>query len=310
MRKKILITVMAAALAGSMAFNSFANSLKIPASEYGSMTVRSAVAPSTGHTIKYVAGKEMKFPGWIWRNGYCYYYQNTNANSILKNCTTPDGYTVDAEGRWTVNGVPQHDGLGSVVIGTDALYAGKNDEERAAVMKQLLEDTFAKYGYGENGIASMESYESGNYWEVTGIRAGVLHNSANGNYIDAYLGDWWTDHENMQLDNYCERFERIAKIVLGDHAGQEFYNDIKTAADPKGGNSAFVPVFDANGQYQMYTGEDGLTHVKGTWVGAEGDGINFALFPLAKWNGKKTDYGKTIAISGNISNGEFDVEVK
>ncbi len=43
---------------------------------------------------------------WQWIDGYCYCF---DANGKLyTNCTTPDGYTVDAEGRWTVDGVLQY----------------------------------------------------------------------------------------------------------------------------------------------------------------------------------------------------------
>ena len=48
----------------------------------------------------------------------------------ITNGTTPDGYTVDEQGRWMVNGVVQYNGYGSLQVGTDALYAGKGDLER------------------------------------------------------------------------------------------------------------------------------------------------------------------------------------
>lgn len=42
--------------------------------------------------------------GWYWINEKCYYFKD---NVICKNTTTPDGYTVDKTGAWTVNGVVQ-----------------------------------------------------------------------------------------------------------------------------------------------------------------------------------------------------------
>ncbi|MDO5416170.1 MAG: hypothetical protein Q4F29_03130 [Lachnospiraceae bacterium] len=43
--------------------------------------------------------------GWSWVNGCCYYF--TPEGYCLVNTTTPDGYTVDASGAWTVDGVVQ-----------------------------------------------------------------------------------------------------------------------------------------------------------------------------------------------------------
>ena len=66
------------------------------------------------------------FPCWIWYQGYCYYYdQNGN---YLTNTTTPDGYTVDELGRWTVNGNPIHNGAGNYKMNTED-YNGKSDDE-------------------------------------------------------------------------------------------------------------------------------------------------------------------------------------
>ena len=48
--------------------------------------------------------------GWQWIDGNCYYLdsQGQNEGALYRNTTTPDGFTVDAEGRWVVNGAVQH----------------------------------------------------------------------------------------------------------------------------------------------------------------------------------------------------------
>ena len=43
--------------------------------------------------------------GWQWIEGKCYYF--TPEGYCLLNTTTPDGYTVDDTGAWTVNGIVQ-----------------------------------------------------------------------------------------------------------------------------------------------------------------------------------------------------------
>ena len=47
--------------------------------------------------------------GWQWIDGNCYYLdsQGQNEGALYRNTTTPDGYAVDAEGRWIVNGAVQ-----------------------------------------------------------------------------------------------------------------------------------------------------------------------------------------------------------
>ena len=47
--------------------------------------------------------------GWQWIDGACYYLdlQGQNEGALYRNVTTPDGFTVDSEGRWVVNGAVQ-----------------------------------------------------------------------------------------------------------------------------------------------------------------------------------------------------------
>ena len=47
--------------------------------------------------------------GWQWIDGNCYYLdsQGQNEGALYRNTTTPDGYAVDTEGRWVVNGAVQ-----------------------------------------------------------------------------------------------------------------------------------------------------------------------------------------------------------
>lgn len=41
--------------------------------------------------------------GWNWINGRCYYLE-PESGRMLSDTVTPDGYTVDSSGAWTVNG--------------------------------------------------------------------------------------------------------------------------------------------------------------------------------------------------------------
>ena len=51
--------------------------------------------------------------GWVLINHKYYYLSQTSSTkqpvgSLLTSTTTPDGYTVNANGEWTVNGVVQY----------------------------------------------------------------------------------------------------------------------------------------------------------------------------------------------------------
>ena len=43
---------------------------------------------------------------WAWIDGYCYLFDQDG--KMYADCTTPDGYTVNADGKWTVNGTVQY----------------------------------------------------------------------------------------------------------------------------------------------------------------------------------------------------------
>ena len=60
--------------------------------------------------------------GWQWIDGKCYYFDGNGY--MLSNTTTPDGYTVDSSGAWTVNGVVQTQATGST---GNAAHSGNYD---------------------------------------------------------------------------------------------------------------------------------------------------------------------------------------
>ena len=67
--------------------------------------------------------------GWNWIDGYCYYFDN-QSGALLVNTTTPDGYEVNADGKWEKDGkVMFSQGKGhSSTVGT----VGSNTNQSAA----------------------------------------------------------------------------------------------------------------------------------------------------------------------------------
>ena len=53
------------------------------------------------------------YTGWNWIGGRCYYFMEKDVENgakkgmLLRNTVTPDGYTVDHTGAWTVDGQVQ-----------------------------------------------------------------------------------------------------------------------------------------------------------------------------------------------------------
>lgn len=215
---------------------------------------------------------------------------------------TPDGYTVDELGRWTENGVPQSNGYGSFVIGTDELYAEKNDDERWSVMKSLYENLFANYKRGSEYAVAMMATSDNVYdtWTKEGKAVHqVIHNSgADFSYLHLDVANVWNDAENDLGCYNTEVIEKMIKIACGDHVGQELFDDIRKAAEPANGGDYEIVVFDENGQLIWLDSNHVLTKT----ITNSGDGVDFSLFDLNKWNGRKTDYGKTIEIVPGIKN--------
>ena len=87
-----------------------------------------AVAMTMGSAMTSFAGWQSDANGWWWQNedgsypsntwqwiggngdgvAECYYFDGNGY--MLANTTTPDGYQVNADGAWTVNGVVQTQG--------------------------------------------------------------------------------------------------------------------------------------------------------------------------------------------------------
>ena len=310
MKRRIITLALAILLTISTCMTSFAGTPHgITPYVAGGRTIR------TGHNeigeLRYACGEITPVPGWLWINGYCYYFTDKNRLGKCTNTVTPDGYTVDAEGRWTVNGVPQHNGYGSFVLGTDTLYAGKDDNARWLAMRGELEKLFAANidADGIDGIA-MISYDNSVQGSTGyGGNYNIIHNSANGDYISAWLPSFGNDSPDGYGNLVNETFEKSVKLIMGDHIGQEFFNAVRAAADPCVAGGTAIK-YDANGNpistKKAYTAFDGsIVYLDGyetQETATQTDGINWNLFDLNAWQGRKTDYGKTMTFELRESN--------
>jgi len=63
------------------------------------------------------AAEGIMLTGWNWIDGYCYYFNSQSGpdqGKLLVNTTTPDGYKVNADGKWEKDG--------KVVLNTEINY--------------------------------------------------------------------------------------------------------------------------------------------------------------------------------------------
>lgn len=282
-----------------------------------SAPVYAAVTNRTADGLVYTDNDQnIHYPLWIWVNGYCYYYQN--AATILKNTTTPDGYTVDAEGRWTVNGVPQTNGYGGYAMGT-ADYAGKTNDEIWSIMKSKLEPVFlAGIPMSTGATASILpdeiSFDIGT-GGVVGNDINVYHNNGvYGTFITATIGNDWSDMVDATGAStktiYAQKpyiKEKTIKAVVGDQIGQELFNYIRAHADKttpgyitetdENGNPIYG-WFDpgVNGEPDKFIIDPNGTDTRSRYVENCGDGIYAQTLDLSMWQNRTTDYGKRFSV--------------
>lgn len=107
--------------------------------------------------------------GWQWIDGNkdgiseCYYF--TPNGYIVTNGKTPDGYDVNADGQWTINGVVQTIGAAAAqATGTantnrpsskeiiDYLYRGRNAEIRNEAIGKLIDTSKPEWNNGVTNI--------------------------------------------------------------------------------------------------------------------------------------------------------------
>lgn len=299
--------------------------------------------PGTGvddRTFIYTDNSDnINYPCWIWVDGYCYYYQN--AGTILKNTTTPDGYTVDSEGRWALNGIVQTNGYGNYSMGT-ADYTGKSDDEIWELMKQKLEPVFVNgvpLGDGATAWTAKDSIAFDiAYGAVAGNEITVNHNfESYGTFVTAHIGTAWSDQINDIYDavskvvysNESEIKEKTIKTIVGDQIGQELFTYIRTHADKK--SSGYIMAIDENGNpIRGYWTVDPSTisadlpfgdpNAPDVWIDDPngsgyktirsescGDGIHASTLDFSAWQNRTTDYGKRFSVNANADGIRIDV---
>ena len=104
-------------------------------------------------------GQELR--SWQWIDGYCYYFEEEGEKKgiLLQNGISKDGYTVNAEGQWTVNGVVQFvEGKGFITKKSDVKGVSRtieNTEARPERTSSTRSHSGRSSGAGSNGSANI-----------------------------------------------------------------------------------------------------------------------------------------------------------
>ena len=104
-------------------------------------------------------GQELR--GWQWIDRYCYYFEEEGEKKgiLLQNGISKDGYTVNEEGQWTVNGVAQFvEGKGFITKKSDVKGVSRtieNTEARPERTSSTRSHSGRSSGAGSNGSANI-----------------------------------------------------------------------------------------------------------------------------------------------------------
>ena len=141
--------------------------------------------------------------GWKWIDGKCYYF--TPEGYCLQNTNTPDGYTVNEDGAWTIAGIVQTEGVRSQ---SQVVEAGTGKTVQAGSLKILTpagfwqvsqEDGTYLYGNSQGTMAmavvsrSAEELAVFDQAEFAGMKSPVLDYT-----MTAILGQY-TSREDTTL---------------------------------------------------------------------------------------------------------------
>lgn len=243
---------------------------------YTNTSINNAAGPGVEVTSN---GKRFEAPGWLWIEGNCYYFSNKTLHDdvipnysgsvLFKNGTTPDGYTVDDQGRWTVDGVVQTNNYSKEQLNMGEQYVGKSEDEIWDLMKGKLQEIWTDQYLGSNIVKAYG--ESSKTFVKGAIDANgnseyflMRRPSIEGNpFLHLCVTTTWNDwakvntvYASRDLASYATRpeiTEKVLKTVLGDNAGQVVFDAYRESAK-NNIESYYLGDYDENG-YIKYTGK-------------------------------------------------------
>ena len=160
-------------------------------------------------------GQELR--SWQWIDGYCYYFEEEGEKKgiLLQNGISKDGYTVNAEGQWTVNGVAQFvEGKGFITKKSDVKGVSRtieNTEARPERISSTRSHSGRSSGAGSNGSANINRNGSN-----TGASGNTGASSSGVSEQDKKNSKTEMPQENPKVENPKENSDKKAESLLAD----------------------------------------------------------------------------------------------
>ena len=160
-------------------------------------------------------GQELR--SWQWIDGYCYYFEEEGEKKgiLLQNGSTKGGYTVNAEGQWTVNGVVQFvEGKGFITKKSDVKGVSRtieNTEARPERTSSTRSHSGRSSGAGSNGSANINRNGSN-----AGARGNAGVSSSGVSEQDKKNSKTKLPQENPKAENEKENLDKKAESLLAD----------------------------------------------------------------------------------------------
>ena len=153
-------------------------------------------------------GQELR--SWQWIDGYCYYFEEEGEKKgiLLQNGMSKDGYTVNEEGQWTVNGVVQFvDGKGFITKKSDVKGVSRTIENTEA----RPERTSSARSHSGRRSSGAGSNGSG-----TVTNGNAVAPSGRINEQDKKNSKTELPQENPKVENPKENLDKKAESLLAD----------------------------------------------------------------------------------------------
>ena len=160
-------------------------------------------------------GQELR--SWQWIDGYCYYFEEEGEKKgiLLQNGISKDGYTVNAEGQWTVNGVAQFvEGKGFITKKSDVKGVSRtieNTEARPKRTSSTRSHSGRSSGAGSNGSANLNRNGSN-----TGASGNTGASSSGVSEEDKKNSKTELPQENPKVETGKENPDKKAESLLAD----------------------------------------------------------------------------------------------
>ncbi|WP_455031952.1 hypothetical protein [Oribacterium sp.] len=160
-------------------------------------------------------GQELR--SWQWIDGYCYYFEEEGEKKgiLLQNGISKDGYTVNAEGQWTVNGVAQFvEGKGFITKKSDVKGVSRtieNTEAHPERTSSTRSHSGRSSGAGSNGSGNINRNGSN-----TGANGNTGASSSGVSEQDKKNSKTELPQENPKVENPKENPDKKAESLLVD----------------------------------------------------------------------------------------------